>query len=241
MIGAFEFRNHIFIQFELLSINLYEFMKKNGFKGLSFSLIRRIAIQILQALNLIKQRGVIHCDLKPENILLRSEKKSGIKIIDFGSSCYASEKMYSYIQSRFYRAPEIILGIPYSPAIDIWSLGCILLEFYLGWPIFPGDSETDQLALMMERLGLPPEELINRGNKKDKFFTEENNPILKPNRKGKTRQPGTNLIEDIVDYDCDSLFLSLIQQCLEWDPDERITPERALLHPWILEGLPPAV
>ena len=83
---------------------------------------------MLYALKYLKQLEIIHCDLKPENILLKEENKSGIKIIDFGSSTFIDEKVYTYIQSRFYRAPEIMLGIPYSPAIDMWSIGCIFAE-----------------------------------------------------------------------------------------------------------------
>jgi dual specificity tyrosine-phosphorylation-regulated kinase 2/3/4 len=82
------FRKHLCISFELMSINLYEFLKLNDFEGLSLSLIRRFAIQLLYALKYLKENDVIHCDLKPENILLKDPQKSGIKIIDFGSSCF---------------------------------------------------------------------------------------------------------------------------------------------------------
>jgi dual specificity tyrosine-phosphorylation-regulated kinase 2/3/4 len=85
----------------------------------------------------------VHCDLKPENILLKQPNKSGIKVIDYGSSCFTNSRIYTYIQSRFYRAPEIILGIPYTMAIDMWSFGCIIAELYTGYPIFPGENETD--------------------------------------------------------------------------------------------------
>ena len=81
------FRKHLIISFELLSINLYEFIKNNNFQGVSLGLIRRFAIQILQALKYQKDMKVVHCDLKPENILLKQPNKSGIKIIDYGSSC----------------------------------------------------------------------------------------------------------------------------------------------------------
>lgn len=93
----------------------------------------------------MQKSRIIHCDLKPENILLRSKSRTDIKIIDFGSSCHVNERMYTYIQSRFYRAPEIIFGIPYDLAIDMWSFGCILVELYTGFPLFPGESEEDQL------------------------------------------------------------------------------------------------
>ena len=101
-------------------------------------MIRRIAIQVLQGLLFLKRQNIIHCDLKPENILLKQENKSGIKIIDLGSGCFEKDQIYTYIQSRFYRAPEIIIGMPYTSAIDIWSMGCILCELFLGFPIFPG-------------------------------------------------------------------------------------------------------
>ncbi len=82
------------------------------------------------------------------------------KLIDFGSSCFETEKLYTYIQSRFYRAPEIILGLNYNTQIDMWSFGCLLFELYTGQPIFPGESEHDQLLCMMEILGAPEEDLI---------------------------------------------------------------------------------
>jgi dual specificity tyrosine-phosphorylation-regulated kinase 2/3/4 len=82
------FRRHLLISFELLSMNLYEFIKSNNFVGVSIGLIRRFAIQILQALKFQRDNNIIHCDLKPENILLKQPNKSGIKVIDYGSSCF---------------------------------------------------------------------------------------------------------------------------------------------------------
>lgn len=123
----------------------------------------------------MEEENIIHCDLKPENILLKSQDKSGIKIIDFGSSCFADQRIYTYIQSRFYRAPEIILGIPFTTAIDMWSLGCILIELYTGMPIFPGESEHEQLMLLMEVLGLPDIYLLERSGRRANFFEENSN------------------------------------------------------------------
>jgi dual specificity tyrosine-phosphorylation-regulated kinase 2/3/4 len=87
--------------------------------------------------------------------LLKEPNKSGIKIIDFGSSTFLDERVYTYIQSRFYRAPEIMLGIPYTCAIDMWSFGCIMAELYIGYPVFPGDSEGDQMSRIFEVIGIP--------------------------------------------------------------------------------------
>ncbi len=74
----------------------------------------------------------MHCDLKPENVLLERPGYTNVKVIDFGSSCYAGQNVYSYIQSRFYRAPEVIFGNDYGPPIDMWSLGCIIVELLTG-------------------------------------------------------------------------------------------------------------
>ncbi|XP_046812292.1 dual specificity tyrosine-phosphorylation-regulated kinase 2-like [Lucilia cuprina] len=87
------------------------------------SLIRRFCNSIVKCLRLLYKENIIHCDLKPENILLKQRGSSSIKVIDFGSSCYVNRKIYTYIQSRFYRSPEVILGLQYGTAIDMWSLG----------------------------------------------------------------------------------------------------------------------
>ena len=86
------------------------------------------------------------------------------------SSCFSDERVYTYIQSRFYRAPEIIIGLPYGVPIDMWSFGCILAELYTGFPLFPGEDETEQLLCIMEILGVPPRELIEKATRRKMFF-----------------------------------------------------------------------
>ena len=125
----FVFRKHLILTFELLSVNLYDFIKMNNFLGFSLSLIKRFAIQILISLYYMREHNIVHCDLKPENILLRKINKSGIKIIDFGSGCFEDQKIYTYIQSRFYRAPEIVLGIPFTSGIGTMISACVGKEF----------------------------------------------------------------------------------------------------------------
>jgi dual specificity tyrosine-phosphorylation-regulated kinase 2/3/4 len=92
MTESFYFRSHLCIAMELLSINLYELIKANSFAGFSTRLIRRFTTQVLACLSLMRHHRVVHCDLKPENILLKHPRKSGIKVIDFGSSCFEHEK-----------------------------------------------------------------------------------------------------------------------------------------------------
>lgn len=142
------FRGHPCLVFELMHQDLYEFCKEIKFVGLSLDLIRRLSIQILQGLLFMEQNRIIHCDLKPENIMFKKEKKAGVKIIDLGSSCINGEQIYNYVQSRYYRAPEIFINAPYDEAIDMWSFGCILVELLNGKPIFSGKDEEEQLAMM---------------------------------------------------------------------------------------------
>jgi len=150
----FSHREHVCLVFEALGVNLLQLLQQNGCRGLSLSLVRFFSKQLLQALVLLRKLGVIHCDLKPENILLRNLQSPAIKIIDFGSACYEQQlPTTSYIQSRFYRSPEVLLGHPYGCEIDTWSLGCIVGEFFLGLPLFPGESEYNQLYRIVEMLG----------------------------------------------------------------------------------------
>eukprot|EP00736_Rhodelphis_marinus_P001475 Rmarinus@m.28030 len=234
----FYFRNHLCISFELLSINLYELIKNNQFQGLSLGLIRRFAVQLLTALRFLRKQRIIHCDLKPENILLRQPNKSAIKVIDFGSSCFEDERVYTYIQSRFYRSPEVILGLPYDVAIDMWSFGCILAELYTGFPLFPGENEVEQLSCIMEVCGVPPRKLIDNSTRRKMFFDSNGNPRIVANSRDKKRRPGAKTIATAIRCS-DTLFVDFLQGCLRWDPRERFTPEDALQHGWILEGMRP--
>ena len=238
LLESFIFRKHLCITFELLSMNLYELTKSNGLRGFSSSLVKRFAVQILSCLSFLKDHKIVHCDLKPENILLKQANKSGIKVIDFGSSCFESEKIYTYIQSRFYRAPEIILGIPYTTGIDMWSFGCILAELTTGCPLFPGESEAEQLLCMMEVKGIPPQEVLMQSTRRSNFF-DGSKPKVVANSRGKKRYPGTRNLDEKL-RTTDELFLDLIEsKCyvgsLDWNPVTRITPTQALAHPWLNE------
>ncbi len=127
------------------------------------NLIRKFSRSILTGLEFLARPEVdiIHCDLKPENILLRHPRRSAIKLIDFGSSCLATRKTYTYIQSRFYRSPEILLCLRnYDQKIDIWSLGCVLVEMHTGEPLFGGSDQVDQMCRIVDVLGMPPIEMI---------------------------------------------------------------------------------
>lgn len=265
LINHFFFRGHQCLVFEMLSLNLYELLKNTQFRGVSLNLIRKFAKQILRALDFLSQPhvNIIHCDLKPENILLRSPRRSAIKVIDFGSSCKSNKKMYSYIQSRFYRSPEVMLGISYSVAIDIWSLGCILVEMHTGEPLFAGSEQFDQMRKLIEVLGMVPEAMIEKSpaNSRNQFFDQvpgtkeykmKANP---PSRNGRSSSRHYHPMEskslsEIVGADTGgprgqrlneeghtpahySVFVDLVSKMLAYDPEDRIKPSDALLHPFI--------
>lgn len=229
---SFYFRGHLCISTELLGMNLYEFIKIHDFRGFSIKLIRRFAKQLLGSLVLLKQHKVIHCDLKPENILLVHPAQSEIKVIDFGSSCLEHEKVYTYIQSRFYRSPEVILGMTYGLPIDMWSLGCILAELLTGYPIFPGENEQEQLACVMEVFGPPEKHLIEKCSRKKLFFDSLGKPRVTVSSKGKRRRPSSRTLSQSLKCD-DEAFLDFITRCLRWDPDRRLKPDDAMHHDFI--------
>lgn len=162
LLDQFIYRNHQCLVFEILSFNLYELLKNTRFRGVSLGLIRKFSRHLLKSLEMLGRPDVniIHCDIKPENILLRHPRRSAIKLIDFGSSCYKNKRTYSYIQSRFYRSPEVLLGLPYSQKIDMWSLGCVVVEMHTGEPLFGGSNQQDQMCRIIDILGMPPLSMI---------------------------------------------------------------------------------
>ncbi|XP_035223020.1 dual specificity tyrosine-phosphorylation-regulated kinase 4-like isoform X4 [Stegodyphus dumicola] len=232
MLNHFYFRNHLCITFELMGLNLYELIKKNNYRGISASMIRRFAFALVQCLRLLHKEHIIHCDLKPENILLKQRGANSIKVIDFGSSCYTHQRVYTYIQSRFYRSPEVILGLPYGPAIDMWSLGCILSELQTGLPLFPGENEADQLACIMEVLGPPPPAVLELASRRRLFFDSKGNPRCITNSKGKKRRPGSRPLSMALSTD-DQDFVHFISRCLDWNSSLRMSPDEALQHAWL--------
>ncbi|XP_012505000.1 PREDICTED: homeodomain-interacting protein kinase 3 [Propithecus coquereli] len=173
---CFQHRNHTCLVFEMLEQNLYDFLKQNKFSPLPLKVIRPILQQVATALKKLKSLGLIHADLKPENIMLVDPVRQPyrVKVIDFGSASHVSKTVCStYLQSRYYRAPEIILGLPFCEAIDMWSLGCVIAELFLGWPLYPGALEYDQIRYISQTQGLPGEQLLNVGTKSTRFFCKE--------------------------------------------------------------------
>ncbi|TSQ46612.1 Dual specificity tyrosine-phosphorylation-regulated kinase 1A [Bagarius yarrelli] len=248
----FMFRNHLCLVFEMLSYNLYDLLRNTNFRGVSLNLTRKFAQQLCTALLFLAtpELSIIHCDLKPENILLCNPKRSAIKIVDFGSSCQLGQRIYQYIQSRFYRSPEVLLGMPYDLAIDMWSLGCILVEMHTGEPLFSGANEVDQMNKIVEVLGVPPSHIMDLAPKARKFFEKlsDGSWSIKKTKDGKKyKPPASRKLHTILGVEAggpggrragesghavaDYLkFKDLVLRMLDYDPKTRIQPYYALQH-----------
>ena len=263
---CFIHKNHTCLVFEMLEQNLYDFLKQNKFQPLQLKFIRPILSQVLAALLKLKQLGLIHADLKPENIMLVNHQNQPfrVKVIDFGSASHVCKAVCStYLQSRYYRAPEILLGLPFSEVIDMWSLGCVTAELFLGWPLYPGSSEYDQIRYIIQTQGTPSEVMLNMATKTSRFFKRDSSSSYahywrlktpeeheaETNTKSKeTRKYIFNCLEDMaqvnVPNDLDgadlaaekvdrSAFIQILKRMLTIDQKCRITPREALNHPFL--------
>ncbi len=175
-LDVFIFRDHVCLVMELLAMTLIEVLTLNEYRGLSLVLISLWGRTLLQALSLLSGDGVIHADVKPENILLVHTETADIRLADFGSACRTTDRLYTYVQSRFYRSPEVLLGLPYGPPIDIWSVGCVCAELFLGIPIFPGEDVFGQMKRIIDMMGMPSDELIAAGAHRSLYFNDRGAP-----------------------------------------------------------------
>lgn len=255
LLGHFEHRNHLCMVFESLNMNLREVVRRFGKDvGLNLRAVRTYAHQMFLALALMRKAEIMHADLKPDNILV-NESKTAIKVCDLGSASSISEmEITPYLVSRFYRAPEIILGLPYDCALDMWSIGCTLFELFTGRILFPGKSNNHMLLLMQELKGKFTTKQIRKGRFSGMHFDDQNafisrerdratgNDVLKKVATFNPIQAGTDLRSRLLppqatkgmsqhDLRLTNSFIDLLSRTLELDPARRITPVQALQHP----------
>ncbi|KAH7652902.1 Non-specific serine/threonine protein kinase protein [Dioscorea alata] len=246
-ISNFKYRNHLCLVFESLHMNLREVLKKFGRNiGLKLTAVRAYAKQLFIALKHLRNCGVLHCDIKPDNMLV-NEAKNVLKLCDFGNAMFAGKnEITPYLVSRFYRAPEIILGLPYDHPMDIWSVGCCLYELYSGKVLFPGPSNNDMLRLHMELKGPFPKKMLRKGAFTEQHFDQdlnfhatEEDPVSKKIIKRlllniKLKDIGM-LISGSPGEDPKMLanFKDLLERIFVLDPEKRMTVSQALSHPFI--------
>ena len=225
VVDQFEFRDHLCIVFRKLTENLFDFMNKIDDRRLEERKAANIIKQVLEALNCVHSLNFIHCDVKPENIMFKDEKFDKIGLIDFGSACEISRMTAEYVQSRPYRAPEIVIEVEYTNKIDMWSVGCLTVELLTGRQIFQSESELDLFKNYIEVCGLPDRRYISKGRRSSIFMDRLGK--FKVKAQGKVRS-----IEVILDrYGKD--LQDFVSKLIRWNPEERMSSKLALSHNWI--------
>ncbi|XP_038624028.1 serine/threonine-protein kinase PRP4 homolog [Tachyglossus aculeatus] len=251
----FYHKQHLCLVFEPLSMNLREVLKKYGKDvGLHIKAVRSYSQQLFLALKLLKRCNILHADIKPDNILV-NESKTILKLCDFGSASHVADNdITPYLVSRFYRAPEIIIGKTYDYGIDMWSVGCTLYELYIGKILFPGKTNNHMLKLAMDLKGKMPNKMIRKGVFKDQHFDQNLNfmyiEVDKVTEREKvtvmsTINPTKDLLTDLIG--CQRLpedqrkkvhqLKDLLDQILMLDPAKRISINQALQHTFIQEKI----
>ncbi|KAF2199061.1 kinase-like protein [Delitschia confertaspora ATCC 74209] len=248
---SFDHKGHLCMVFENLKQNLRDLVKSLGGHGISLVAVKEYAKQMFIALAALKRLDIIHADLKPDNILTADDNRH-IKICDLGSAADRRDNndVTTYLVSRFYRAPEIILGMKYDFAIDIWAIGCTLFELWTGKILFQGPNNNQMLKAIMECRGKFSGKLLRKAslagyyfNEHEQFASRELDPFgkettrwmifKKPTKDLKTRvQEGAKNTQNINQTEL-VLFADLLDKCLNINPEKRITPEEALRHPFV--------
>ncbi|CAD7004151.1 unnamed protein product [Ceratitis capitata] len=248
-------KQHLCMVFEPLSMNLREVLKKYGKNvGLHIKAVRSYTQQLFLALKLLKKTGILHADIKPDNILV-NENNLCLKLCDFGSASTINDnEITPYLISRFYRAPEIILGINYDYGIDMWSAGCTIYELYTGKILFSGKSNNQMLKFFMDLKGKIPNRIIRKGQFKDQHFDQSCNFLYHEIDKITEREKivvmpvikaARNLQQELVadqNLPDDQLrkvtqLKDLLDNMFALDPSKRISLNQALTHPFIQEKM----
>lgn len=202
----------------------------------------------------MKKCNIIHADIKPDNILV-NESKMLLKLCDFGSASYSHEnEITPYLVSRFYRAPEIILGIPYNHAIDVWSVAVSVYEVATGNIMFPGKSNNQMLKYFMDVKGKFPNKLVRKSTFKEQHFDSNCNFLYHETDKVTEREKITVLTNIQTNRDIPSELIAgqslpqdqyikikqlsdFLDKALMIDPSKRLEINQALAHPFITDKL----
>lgn len=251
--SSFVFSNHCCIVLELLGKSCLTELSDRRFVGFPLPVIQNVLRCVLPALHGLSKIGLMHCDVKPENIVRVCGSETEFKLIDFGSCMFQGDSQIEYFQSRYYRAPEVVLRLSFDSKVDVWSLGCVAAELMLGLPLLPAHSELHLVSLMRQTIGPFPRTMSEMSPRNAVLFMpdgevkspsllcEENNEDFDT-----TFEPYfvmTELRDIIRSYECTGqgsdtmenreVFLDMLEKMLTIDPNERISAEDALSHPFM--------
>lgn len=255
LLDTFDFGQHLCLVFHPFKMNLREVLHQFGKNvGLNINAVKVYAKQLLTGLKYLDKLNIIHADLKLDNILV-TEKMGLVKICDFGSALFADDPSLEptpYLVSRYYRAPEVILGVKYTKKVDIWSLGCCLFEILSGKVMFPGETNNLMLKLMQKVKGKVPNKLVKKHlnsylflnrlphfdpstfefvefiwNEKEETLATKKINILEKNKTTVYQLMINNSKKGNNEREVRS-FCTVLEQCTTLDPKKRISPEKAL-------------
>uniref|UniRef100_A0A8C3AAG0 dual-specificity kinase n=1 Tax=Cyclopterus lumpus TaxID=8103 RepID=A0A8C3AAG0_CYCLU len=250
MLDRFHQGGHACIVFELLGLSTFDFQRLNGFLPFAVEQIRHMAFQIFGAVCFLHRNKLTHTDLKPENILFvcsdydlqynhetkceeRKIRSLDVKVVDFGTATFDHEHHESLVSTRHYRAPEVILDLGWSQACDVWSLGCVLMEFYLGHTLFQTHDSKEHLAMMERILGPIPVHLLKQTRKQHYVHNERLSWDERSSSDNHIRKHCKPLKQHMQRSSEDERQLFDLLGCmLEYDLSRRITLEEALWHPF---------
>ena len=253
-LSTFEIEGHVCMILPLLYRSLFEGICQTQPIIELLGSIRDIMKQLLEALSFIHLNGVTHCDLKPDNILFQGEQNHKICLIDFGSATTSPSGQGQYIQSRFYRSPEVILGLPYNSMIDIWGAGCVAAELYLDFAIFACECESDVIHTISVLIGGFPDDLLQTAKNWWKFydmsangFTLRMNPVevltVRHSYHAIFEQTGPITLEQLIighkpimtieEAQTVACFNNFVHMLLQTDPRKRLAADQALEHPFL--------
>uniref|UniRef100_A0A1B6H2U3 dual-specificity kinase n=1 Tax=Cuerna arida TaxID=1464854 RepID=A0A1B6H2U3_9HEMI len=249
MLDWFDYHGHMCIAFEMLGLSVFDFLKDNNYQPYTLEQVRHISYQLCYAVKFLHDNKLTHTDLKPENILfvdsdyemtynskkkrdVRRVKSSDVRLIDFGSATFDHEHHSTIVSTRHYRAPEVILELGWSHPCDVWSIGCIIFELYLGITLFQTHDNREHLAMMERILGTIPYRMARKS--KTKYFYHGKLDWDEKSSAGRYVRENCKPLhryQTVDDEDHRQLF-DLISRMLEYDPTERITLAEALRHPF---------
>ena len=248
LIETFSYYGHIIIVMPLYDFSLLNLLERRNYSWFPLNVVQSLLQELTTAVAFLHKNKVIHTDIKPENIMFFQKN---LILIDYGGCIiYPKEGDTGYFQSLFYRAPEVILQLPYSYSIDVWSIGCVAAELALGIPIFAGKTSHNVLQLIHIRSGEIPKEMIEDSPIADYFFDSDGDLIIDPNEgvSDLCDLPMDTISNIITDYpffnpespeECEKekeyrkVFIAFLEGLLKVNPEERFTIEEVLNHEFL--------